>query len=162
MKLKFIGWMFILCFCVWAVVVDNAVMPSLKELNQDVGVYSRYRLKAWSRSGKLDFLKDELMVYAVVDNREQLYYIEYTPNFELTLKHMPAGTPVQMRYARRFPKFWKRHLYDMRENGVTRMSYSSYQLELKQREIWKFTYVMGGIFLFLAFLGLIRRTGSRR
>jgi hypothetical protein len=157
MKKQYMIGMFALCFCIWAIVVDNAVLPPMNALSQDVGAYSRYRVKTWNRDGKLDILQDELLIYAVVKNREQLYYMEYKPYFESSLKHMEQGTPVQLRYVNRFPKFWKRHLYDLRINGQSVLRYAPGQLIQKQKEIWKFTGIMGGIFLFLAFLGLINK-----
>ena len=152
---KYLLSMFILCFFVWAVVVDNVVLPSDTQLKQDVGVYTRYRVKKWQKGGKLDIIQDELMIYAIVKNREQLYYMEYKSYFENSLKNLPEGTPVQLRYVRRFPKVWKRHIYDLRQGGIPIVRYSAAQLFQKQREIWKFTGIMGGIFLILAVLGRI-------
>jgi hypothetical protein len=153
--------MFLLCFFVWAVVVDNVVLPSKEVLKQDVGEYTRYRVRKWSKGSKLDLIDDELMIYAVVKNREQLYYMDYKPHFEITLESLPPGTPLQLRYDNRFPKFWKRHLYDLRSSGVTVMGYSPAHLILKQREIWKFTGIMGGIYLILVVLGLISKPAKR-
>lgn len=153
--------MFFLCFFVWAIVVDNAVLPPLDDLKQDVGSYTRYRVKEWSKGKKLNIVSDELLVYAIVDNREQLYYIERSPHFESTLKYLPEATHVQMRYVRRFPKFWKRHLYDLRSNGITVMSYSPGYLIQKQKEIWKFTGIMVGVYVFLAILGIINKPRRR-
>jgi len=152
---KYLLSMFILCFFVWGVVVDNVVLPSEKQLKQDVGSYTRYRVKKWEKGSKLDVIQDELMIYAIVKNREQLYYMEHKTYFENSLKNLPQGTPVQLRYVRRFPKLWKRHLYDLREGGIPIIRYSAAQLFQKQREIWKFTGIMGGVFLILAVLGWI-------
>ncbi len=152
---KYLLSMFILCFFVWGVVVDNMVLPSENQLKQDVGSYTRYRVKKWQKGSKLDIIQDELMIYAIVENREQLYYMEYKAYFENSLKNLPPGTPVQLRYARRFPKIWKRHIYDLREGGIPIIRYSSAQLFQKQREIWKFTGIMGGVFLILAVVGKI-------
>lgn len=149
--------MFVLCLFVWAVVVDNMIIPSENQLKQDVGTYTRYRIKKWEKGGKLDFISDELMIYAVVKNREQLYYMEHKSYFENTLKNLPAGTPVQLRYVRRFPKFWKRHIYDLRESGIPIIRYSAAVLHQKQREIWKFTGIMGGVFLILSAVGWVGR-----
>ena len=63
---KYLLGMFVLCFCIWAVVVDNLFLPSEGKLRQDVGVYTRYRVKKWQQGGKLDIIDDELMIYAVV------------------------------------------------------------------------------------------------
>ncbi|MCK5676595.1 MAG: hypothetical protein KAH99_06225, partial [Verrucomicrobia bacterium] len=150
---KYVLSIFILCFFVWGVVVDNVVLPSGNQLRQDVGSYTRYRVKKWQKGSKLDVIQDELMVYAIVKNREQLYYMEHKTYFENTLKSLPEGTPVQLRYVRRFPKLWKRHLYDLREGGIPIIRYSAYQLKEKQKEIWKFTGIMAGIFLALAGVG---------
>ncbi|MEN7973818.1 MAG: hypothetical protein ABFR47_08290 [Verrucomicrobiota bacterium] len=152
---KYLFSMFTLCFFVWAVVVDNVLLPSEDQLRQDVGAYTRYRVKEWQKGGKLDIIPNELMIYAVVKNREQLYYMEHKTYFENALKNLPEGTPVQLRYVRRFPKLWKRHIYDLREAGIPIIRYSSAQLHQKQEEIWKFSGIMGGIFLALAVVGWI-------
>jgi hypothetical protein len=149
--------MFILCFCVWTVVVDNVFLPSDTNLPQDVGAYTRYRVKKWTKGSKLDVINDELLIYVIVKNREQLYYMEHKSYFENTLKYLPAGTPVQVRYKRGFPKIWKRHLYSMRENGIPIIRYSAAQIHQKQREIWKFTGIMGGVYLVFVVLGLINK-----
>jgi len=161
MRRQYFITMFFLCFFVWAIVVDNAVLPSMNALRQDVGSFTRYRVKEWSQGKKWDVVSDELLVYAIVKNREQLYYIERSPQFETTLKYLPEGTPVQLRYVRRFPKFWKRHLYDLRSNGITVMSYSPGYLIQKQKEIWKFTGIMAGIYLILVVLGFINKPRPR-
>ena len=153
--------MFLLCFFVWAVVVDNMVMPNMANLKQDVGQYTRFRVKQWDKGGKLDLLDDELLIYAVVDNREQLYYIDYKPHFKQTLESLPAGSPVQLRYVNGFPKFWKRQLYEIRQSGIPFLSYSSAHLYLQQKEIWKFTGIMGGVYALLVVLGLINKPRRR-
>lgn len=158
---KYLLSMFILCFFVWGVVVDNVVIPSEDQLRQDVGSYTRYRVKKWDKGGKLDVIPNELLIYAIVKNREQLYYMEHKSYFENSLKNLPAGTPVQLRYVRRFPKFWKRHIYDLREGGIPIVRYSAAQLFQKQRGIWKFTGIMGGIFLALAAVGMIGQPRQR-
>lgn len=158
---KYLLGIFVLCFFVWAVVVDNLMVPAGDQLRQDVGTYTRYRVKRWQQGGKLDIIPNELMIYAVVKNREQVYYMEYKYFFENSLKNLPEGTPVQLRYAARFPKFWRRHLYDLRINGISKLGYNAYQLTQKQRAVWKFTGMMGGIFLMLAALGWIARPRRR-
>lgn len=157
MKRQYILGMFLLCFSVWAVVVDNVILPPMNALKQDVGQYTRYRVKNWDKGSKINILDDELMVYAIVKNREQLYYMDYKPHFEATLKQLPPGTPLQLRYAKRVPKFWKRHLYDLRSSGISILSYSPAHMILQQREIWKFSGIMGGIFLFLCVLGFFNK-----
>ena len=158
MKKQYMFGMFMLCFFVWVMVVDNAVLPSSDQCQQDAGVYTRYRVKTWSKDNPLDhLLTDELLVYAVVKDREQLYYMDYKPQFETALKNMPEGTPLQLRYVSRFPKFWKRSLYDVRVNGVSQLMYSAYALKEKQQAIWKFTGMMAGIYAFLILLGLINK-----
>lgn len=152
--------MFFLCFFVWVILVDNAVLPSQDSLKQDVGVYTRYRIKDWSR-GKLDVVSDELLIYAVVKDREQLYYMEYKPHYEASLMRVPEETPVQLRYVHRFPKFWKRHLYDLRINGQSALSYSSYHLQQRQKEIWKITGVIGAVYMFLIVLGMINKPRNK-
>ena len=161
MRRQYFITMFCLCLFVWAIVVDNAVLPSMNALKQDVGSYTRYRVKEWSTGKKWDIVSDELLVYANVKNREQLYYIERSPHFESTLKYLPEGTPVQLRYVNRFPKFWKRHLYDLRSNGVTIMSYSPGYLIQKQKDIWKVSGIMGGVYLILVILGFINKPRPR-
>ena len=42
------------------------------------------------------------------------------------------------------------------------MRYSPAYMILKQKEIWKFTAIMGGIFLFLALLGLFNKSNRVR
>jgi hypothetical protein len=153
--------MFALCVCVWTILVDNAVLPDKARLTQDNGIYTRYRVKKWNKGGRLDIVQDELLVYAVVDNREQLYYMDYTPNFEITLKNMPEMMPIQLRYVHRVPKFWKRHLYDIRSEGRSIMAYSSYYLQQKQKEIWKTTGIMGGVYAVLVVLGLLNKPRKR-
>ncbi|MCF7817505.1 MAG: hypothetical protein K9M54_06465 [Kiritimatiellales bacterium] len=161
MKKQYMFGMFALCFCIWAVVVDQMVLPGENQLRQDVGAYSRYRVKHWSKNGKLDLLQDQLLVYVVVKNREQLYYMDSKPYFESSLKSLAKGTPVQVRYDVRFPKVWKKCVYEVRANGVPVVRYSAAQLFQKQREIWKFTEIMGGVFLLLAILGLINKPRPR-
>ncbi|MDH3982142.1 MAG: hypothetical protein OES84_04495 [Kiritimatiellaceae bacterium] len=161
MKSQYLIGMFVLCFCVWTVVVDNVVLPSMDGLAQDVGLYSRYRVKEWNKGKKIDLLKNELLVYAYVKDREQLYYMEYTPQFEATLRNLPQGAAVQLRHAKRFPKIWKRHLYDLRQEGIPIMRYSPTQLMQKQKFIWKFSAVVGGIYLFLVVLGLMNKPKAR-
>jgi len=149
--------MFIMCLFVWIVVVDNAVMPKTDQLRQDVGEYSRYRVRKWSKNGKLDLLKDQILVYAVVKNREQIYYMDHSLYFEAALKGMEAGTPIQLRYSRRAPKIWKRHCYDIRSYGSSMLRYSPGQLIQRQRQINKFSMIMGGVYLALVVLGIINR-----
>lgn len=161
MKKQYMFLMFILCFCVWTVVVDHMILPSDDRLQQDVGQYTRYRVKEWNKGGKFKVIEDELMIYAIVKNREQLYYMERKSYFENSLKNLPEGTHVQMRYDRRFPKLWKRHVYDIRVNGISVVRYSVPQLVEKQREIWKITGIMGGVYLILVVLGLINKPRTR-
>jgi hypothetical protein len=154
---KYLFTMFLLCFFVWGVVVDNLILPNENKLRQDVGAFTRFRVKKWEKGTRMDIIQDELMIYAIVKNREQLYYMEHKTYFENALKTLPEGTPVQLRYVRRFPKFWKRHIYDLRQGGIPIIRYSSAQLERKQKEIWKFTGIMSGVFLILAALGWVGR-----
>jgi hypothetical protein len=161
MKKEYMFGTFMLCFCVWVVVVDQVVLPKEGQLHQEVGEYSRYRVRSWSKDGKIDILKDQLLVYAVVKNRERLYYMDYKPYFESSLKRLPKGTHVQLRFDRRFPKIWKKHLYELRANGVPVARYSAAQLYQKQREIWKFTGIMGGVYLAFVVLGLINKPRRR-
>ncbi len=161
MKKQYMFGMFILCFCIWVVVVDNAFLPSDDRLHQDVGQYSRYRIKKWDKGGKLDFIEDELLIYVVVKNRERLYYMEYKSYFENSLKNLPPGTPVQVRYEKGFPKVWKKHVYNLRANNFSVVRYSAIQLLQKQREIWKFSGIMVGVYLVLVVLGLVNKPRAR-
>lgn len=158
-KKEYVFGMFILCFLVWVFVVDQAIVPNHADLHKHIGTYSRYRVKKWSQDGKLGFLKDELMVYAMVKGRERIYYIDYFPQFESSLKRLQKGTPVVLHWENRFPKVWRRELFDLRNNQVPVLRYSAFQLEDKQKEVWKFTGIMGGIFLILTVLGFINKPG---
>jgi hypothetical protein len=157
MMRKYLLGMFILCFFVWGVVVDNLILPAEDQLKQDVGGYTRFRIKKWETGKKYDIIQDEIMVYASVKNREQIYYMDHKSYFENTLRNLPEGTLVQLRYVRRFPKFWKRQLYDLRQGGIPMIRYSAAQLHQEQREIWKFTGIMAGVFLALAVVGWVGR-----
>lgn len=161
MHAKYYVIMFMLCFFVWAVLVDNVILPDSSHLRQDVGAFTRYRVKQWSNGSRLDFIPDELLVYAVVDNREQLYYMEHQPHFEATLRSIPELMPLQLRYVHRFPKFWKRQLYEIRTAGRPLLAFSSYYRQQKQQEIWKTTGIMGGIYAVLVVLGIISKPRSR-
>lgn len=152
---KYLLGMSILCLFVWAVVVDNAIIPSDKHLRQDVGAYTRFKVKKWQTGRKFDIIEDELMIYAIVKNREQLYYMDHRSYLENGLKSLPAGSHVQLRYARRFPKFWKRQLYELRKEGIPYISYPAALLADKQKEVWKFSGIMAGVFLVLAAVGWV-------
>ncbi len=156
MHTKYYLIMFLLCFFVWVMLVDNVVLPSMDSLHQDNGAYTRYRIKKWDKGGKLDIIPDELMVYAVVKNHEQLYYMESNPSFRLTLDNLPEYTPVHLRYVRGFPTFWKRHLYEIRIDGQS-MGYSPYSMQQKKVRNWKITGIMGGIYALLVVVGLINK-----
>jgi hypothetical protein len=157
MSRKYRFGMFILCFFIWAVVVDNVVLPSDDSLHQANGSYTRYRVKKWEKGGKFDLIKNELLIYAIVKNREKLFYMEYKPHFKATLENLPAGTPVQMRFHTGFPKVWKKHVYSINEGGIPILRYSAAQMFQKQRAIWKFSGIMAGIYLILLVLGLINK-----
>jgi hypothetical protein len=154
---KYLLGMFILCFFAWGVVVDNLILPADDQLKQDVGGYTRFRIKKWETGKKYDIIKDEILVYAIVKNREQLYYMDHKSYFENTLRNLPEGSLVQLRYVRRLPKFWKRQLYDLRQGGIPIIRYSTAQLDQEQEKIWEFTAIMGGVFLALAVVGWIGR-----
>jgi hypothetical protein len=153
--------MFVLCLFVWAILIDNLILPDKNRLKQDNGAYTRYRVKEWNKGRKLDVIQNELMIYAVVDNREQLYYMDYQTYFEAALKSMPEYMPIQLRYVYSLPKFWKRQLYDIRTEGRSIMTYSSYYMEEKQKENWKMTGIMGGIYAILVVLGLVSKRRVR-
>jgi hypothetical protein len=137
------------------------ILPSMDSLKQDVGVYSRYRVKNWEKGRKLDIISDELLVYAYVKGREKLYYMEYTPQFEASLNNLPKGTSVQLRYDQRFPKVWKRHMYDLRQEGIPVVRYSTAQLMMKQKFIRKVTGITGGVYLGLLLVGFICKPKRR-
>lgn len=149
--------MFILCFLIWAFVVDQTLLPGNGDLRKETGTYSRYRVKKRNRGGKLGFLKDELIVYAVVKGRERFYYMDYMPGFESSLKRLPQGTPVAILWDSGFPKVWKKRAYELQDGRRPVLCYSSQQLIERQKEIWKFTGIMGGVFAGLAVLGLINK-----
>ena len=161
MKRQYFVGMFFLCFFVWAILVDNAVLPKMENLYQDPGIFTRYRVKHWNKGGKFDLLQDELLIYAVVKNRELLYYMEYKPHIAARLQSLPAETPVQLRYVRSFPKFWKRQLYDLRVSDQSFVSFSPYYLIEKQKEVWKISGIMAGIYLLLVVLGFVNKPRLR-
>ena len=161
MKKHYLTVVFLLCFFVWAVVVDNAVLPSMDGLQERTGSYSRYKVREWGKGGKLNPLKDELLVYVYVRNREQFFYIERTPLFEYTLKSLQPGTRVELGYVRRFPKLWKKELYELKLGRMPVIRYSPFQLKKKQAFIWKYTGIMTGVFILLASLGLINKPRTR-
>jgi hypothetical protein len=152
---------FLICLFIWTLVVDNLFIPSFNDTVQDNGEYTRYRVKKWDNGKTFGLLKDEIMVYAIVRNRERLYYIQYQPHLEQVFKDLQKGSPVQLRYVKRFPKFWKKNLYDLRVNGLTMARYSAHQIKSKQEDVWKFTGIMGGVYLFLVILGLINKPRRR-
>jgi len=146
MKKEYVFLMFLLCFFVWAIVVDDAILPSVSHLKVDNGTYSRYRVKEWGNKGKLNLLQDEILIYARVKGHERLYYMDRKPYFEMRLKTLESGTPIQLRYSKRFPKIWKKSVYDLRVGASSALSYSPGQLKDKQRKNWKFTGIMAGAF----------------
>ncbi len=158
MKRQYIFTMFLLCFFVWAVVVDNVIIPKPSELRELNGTFSRYRAKEWTGEiGKVDLLEDELMVYGRIRDREQLFYIKHYPAFKANLDTLTPGDSVKFRYAKRFPKFWKKELYEMHASGYPILRYSSGLLSQKQRDIFKFSGIMTGIFVFLSLLSFINK-----
>lgn len=158
MKRQYMFTMFLLCFFVWSVVVDNVMIPKMDQLQRKQGTFSRYRVKEWGGEiGKVDLLKSELLVYGHIRDREQLYYIEYKPHFKAILDSLSPGTTIEMHYTKGFPKFWKKVLYDFRVDGYSVIRYSPIQLKQKQKAVLKFTGIMVGIYAFLVVLGLINQ-----
>jgi hypothetical protein len=157
MTKQYVLGLFIVFFITWAFVVDNLVLPSFGQMKSDAGVYTRYRVKQWNKPGKSGPLEDELLIYAVVKNRENLYYIDKRLGFEERLKGLEEGTAIQLGYVSRFPKPWKRKLYDLRVGGSSLIGYGPQQLKEKQKEIWKFTGIMGGAYFVVLFVGLIKK-----
>ena len=159
MTKKYVFGMLAFFFLAWAVIVDNAVLPHQDRLKQDVGIYSRYRVSKQAKSGPL---KDELIIYAVVQNKQQLYYMDYTPQSEWALESLEQGVPVQLRYANGFPKVWKPYLYEVHSQGVPVVSYSSFDRAARQKEVWKVTGMIGGAFIILFLVGLIKKPKKRK
>ena len=157
MNKQYLFSMFVLCFFIWAVLVDNLVLPSDDALHQNNGTYTRYRVKKWDQGGKLDLIKDEILVYAIVNNRERHYYLAHKPYFEATLKNLPEGTPIQIRYKNGFPKIWKKSVYSLNKGGIPFLRFSSAQMLQQQRATWKLSGIMVGVYLFLVGLGFINK-----
>jgi hypothetical protein len=153
--------MFVLCFVVWTALVDNVVLPDHDRLQQDAGLFTRYRMKEWRKVGNLNLMPNELLIYASMKEQEQVYYLEYKDHFEAILQALPEGTPIQMRYVNGFPKIWKRQLYDLQISGNSILSFSSQSLEEKQKEIWKTTAIIGGVYLLLVGLGLLNKPSAK-
>lgn len=155
MKKEFVFLMFCLCFCFWVIVVDNLMMPDLRNLNQDNGLYSRYKIRKAIKDGDLDLMKDKILIYAHVKDRERFYYIDHTPFFEATLNKLEPGTRIKLRYTKAFPKFWQKTLYDVQVGEVPVLRYSQATLDERQAFNWIFTGIIGGIFIVLSGLGLV-------
>ena len=150
--------MFLLCFFVWAVVVDTVFIPKSNHLSRRSGTYSRYRVKQWGgKVGRVDLMKDELLVYAHIKGREQLFYVERKPHFEAVLGSLNSGSSIQIRYFKGFPKIWKKELYELQVDGYAAIRYSPVLLKEKQIKVLKFSGIMVGIFLFLAALGFVNK-----
>lgn len=162
MKKQFSLLMFALCFGVWAIVVDNLVIPPMNKLKSDTGTYSRFRVKEWKGSEKIPLIGDELIVYAHVLKRydrahEQMYYMERNGYFEGMVSSLAPGTRIEIRYAKAFPKVWKKKVYEVRMDGSSIMRYSPAQLGEQQKFNWKFTGIMIGAFVVLSALGCISK-----
>lgn len=162
MKKEFVFLMFCLCFCFWAIVIDNLVVPDMQALNQETGLYSRYKIRKAIKDGDLDLMKDKILIYAHVKDREQFYYIDHTPYFEVTLRQLEPGTPMTLRFTKAFPKMWQKTLYDVQVNGLPVMRYSQTILEERQAFNWKFTGIVGGIFIILSALGFVARPRKKK
>ena len=167
MKKQYIMLMFVLCFGVWAIVVDNLVLPSMNKLKSETGTYSRFRVKEWKGADKIDLINDELIVYAHVLARygrahEKMFYMDRNTYFEGALSNLPPGTRIELRYAKSFPKVWKRKVYDIRADGVSIMRASPGQLAEQQKFNWKFTGIMFGAFVVLSALGFINKPQKNR
>ncbi|VGO15557.1 hypothetical protein PDESU_04142 [Pontiella desulfatans] len=154
---------FLFCFFIWTALVDNCVLPSMDKLQERSGLFSHYRTREVGRNGKFNLLKDELVVYVHVKSREEIYYIERTPAFEMVLKNVAPGARVKLGYAKRFPKVWKQTLYSMEIEGQPLIQLFPWRLADKQRYNWKVTGVVAGLFVFLGVLGFINKPrGGRR
>lgn len=161
MKLVYIFILFSLCFILWAVVVDNLIIPESTKLHSEFGKFSRYRIKTRKVDGQRDFMKDQLIVYAHTKGRERFYYMDRIGYFELALKSIEPGSQVEMRYSRAFPKIWQRSLYEVRKDGLPVARYGSAYLIEKKKFTWKFSGIMLGAFCLLSSLGFLRKPGRK-
>lgn len=157
MRNQYVFMMFALCLGVWAIVVDVLIIPPSDSLMTDTGQFSRYRVKEWKGDGKIDILKDKILVYAYIKGREQFYYIDGTGYFEAALKNIEPGARVELRYSKSFPKVWQRSLQEVRVDGMPVLRYSGAYLNEKQTFIWKFSGIMFGMFMLLSGLGLVNK-----
>lgn len=148
--------LFVVCCVLWAVIVDNVVLPSSGQLVKEEAHFTRYTFKRISHPTREEPFKDELVIHAVVEGyKELLYYIDNRPGFEARLNQIEAATPVELYYANRFPKIWKRKLYEMRINDQLIVGFSPVQLEAMQKRVWILTGGMGVIYLVLMLFGAI-------
>jgi len=157
MKKEFMFLMFALCLSVWVIVVDNVFIPGFDHLTQKRGLYSRYRIKEWKGDGKLDLVKDKIIIYAHSDHAEEFYYLEYKPHFVAAMNNLQAGETITLKYSQGFPKIWQRTLYEIEQGGLPVLRYSEVDLNQKQTFIWKFTGIMGGVFLILCLLSFLNK-----
>lgn len=157
MKKEFIFLMFAVCFALWVIVVDNMILPKKENLRQKRALFSRYRVKEWRGDGKLNLVKDKIVIYAHLDNAEEFYYLEYKPQYEAALKMIEPGATINLRYSKRFPKLWQRTVYRVDRGGLPVLITTDRDLKQRQMFIWKFTAAMGGLFILLSFLGFLNK-----
>lgn len=162
MKKEFMFLMFALCFAVWVIVVDNVLIPVHDGLLQKRGLYSRYRIKEWKGDGKLDLVKDKIIIYAHSDHAEDFYYLEYKPHFVAALMNLQPGETITLKYSQGFPKVWQRTVYEVERGGLPVLRFSGFELKQKQAFVWKFTGIMGAAFLVLSLLGFLNKPKSKK
>lgn len=163
MKKEFVFLVFALCFAVWAVVVDNFVVPGRADLKTRRMQFSRCRVKEWRGDGKWDLVKDRIIIYGHADQAEEFFYLEHQPHFEQLLKNLEPGTAVRIGYAQSFPKVWQRTVYEVEVDGMPIVRYSGEQLKARQVFVWKFTGIICGVFVLFSALGFLNkpRRGKR-
>ncbi len=162
MTKRYVFGMLFVFFVVWVVVVDCQVIPSPAQLKQNEGLFQGYTIRKQPKLAKALPLEDEILLHAVVDGREQFYYLDSLPGFELLLKGLSQGTPIQLRYAGGFPKVWKRKIYEIRVEGKRRIGYTPKQLAEKQKELWLFTGIWMVAFVVIFCVGLIKKPKPRK
>ncbi|MDF7825108.1 hypothetical protein P4B35_13880 [Pontiellaceae bacterium B12227] len=162
MKKSVLLLMFILCFGVWAIVVDNLIVPSPHMLEVEKGRFAEFTVKERKFDGRVDLLKDKLLIAAEVEGKNRYFMLDRTGMFETALRLIPEGTEIELRYSRSFPKFWQRTLYEIRVIGFPVISYTDDYLKQEQAFIYKFTGAIGGLFLLLCYLGLMKKNRRKK
>ncbi|WP_372806661.1 hypothetical protein [Pontiella sp.] len=162
MKKEYVLAMFLICFFIWASLVDNAVLPTSGQLQVEPGVFSHYRIKKGKQIGDFVLRKDQVVLYAGVNDRERFFYIERMPGVDAALRNMAPDTPLTLGYVKRFPKVWKKQVYLLKANDRTVMQFSAGMLKRRQVFIWKFTGAVVGVFVLLCGLAFVNKPLRRR